>query len=107
MRKGDVVGMARVAGVRAALEQVVRTTTRVVNGHLTPREAVTILATLTRHAVPAARELRAADPEQADVYRELVLAIGRQLRQSEASSDEPRHVRALTEDLARVLHALG
>jgi hypothetical protein len=93
--------------VRAALDQVVRTTTRVVNGHLMPREAVTILATLTRDAVPAARELRVADPERADAYRELILAIGRQLRHSEPGSEEPRHVRALTDDLARVLHALG
>ena len=90
----------------AAVEQVVRTATTVLKGQLTPREAVTIFATLIRDVLPAARELRATDPRQADVYRELVLVVGRELRRSEATSDEPRHVRALTDDLARVLRAL-
>ncbi len=92
--------------MRAAVEQVVRTATTVLSGTLTPRESVTILATLTRDALPAARDLRAVDPEQAEVYRELILVIGRQLRQMEQRSDEPRYVRALTDDLARVLRAL-
>ncbi len=93
--------------MRAAVEQVIQTTTTVLKGQLSPREAVTILATLTRDAVPAARALRAGDPDQADAYRELILAIGRELRRREQTSDEPRHLRALTDDLGRVLAALG
>ena len=93
--------------MRAAVEQVVQAATTVLKGQLSPREGVTILATLTRDALPAARKLRAAEPEQADVYRELILVIGRELRQTEKTSNEPRYVRALTDELARVLHALG
>jgi hypothetical protein len=92
--------------VRVAVEQVIQTATRVLDGGLAPREAVTVLATLTREAVPAARELRAADPDRAATYRELILALGRELRRREPTSDDPRHLRALTEDLARVLRAL-
>jgi hypothetical protein len=93
--------------VRAAVEQVVQAATAVLTGRLMPREAVTIVATLTRDAVRAARELRASEPERADAYRELILVIGRELRRTEPTSDEPRHVRALTDDLARVLRELG
>ncbi|MDQ3569467.1 MAG: hypothetical protein M3450_00625 [Actinomycetota bacterium] len=93
--------------MRAAVDQVVQTATTVLKGQLTAREAVTILATLTREAVLAARQLRATEPEQADTYRELILAIGRELRRTEQESEEPRHVRALTDELIRVLRALG
>lgn len=93
--------------MRAAVDQVIQTATTVLKGQLTPREAVTILSTLTRDALPAARGLRTTDPEQADTYRELILAIGRQLRRIEQDSQEPRHVRALTDDLGQVLRALG
>lgn len=92
--------------MRAAVDQVVQTSTTVLKGQLTPREAVTIFATLTRDAVPAAQELRATDPRQADTYRELILVIGRELRRREQTSAEPRHLRALTDDLARVVRAL-
>ena len=74
---------------------------------LTAREGVTVLATLTREAVPSARRLRAADPDRAATYRELILALGQELRRRERTSDEPRHLRAVTEDLAQILDALG
>ena len=86
---------------------MVRTATSVVSGDLTAREGVTILATLTRDAVPAAQRLRATDPARADTYRELVLALGRELRRTEAEAVDAHLVRALTDDLARVLRALG
>jgi hypothetical protein len=92
--------------VRAAVDQVVQAATTVLKGRLTPREGVTILATLTQDALAAARELRATEPEQADVYRELILVVGRELRQTEQTSNERRYVRALTDELARVLRAL-
>ena len=88
------------------MDQVVQAATTVLKGRLTPREGVTILATLTQDALAAARELRASEPEQADVYRELILVIGRELRQTEQTSNERRYVRALTDELARVLRAL-
>jgi hypothetical protein len=90
----------------AEVEQVVQTATSVLRGQLTAREAVTILATLARDAVPAARAVRSADPARADTYHELILAVGRELRRAEEADDDPRHVRALTDDLARVLRAL-
>lgn len=93
--------------MRVAVQQVIQTATRVVEGRLTPREAVTILATMTREALPAARQLRRQEPDAADTYRELVVAVGRELRRLEATSDEPQHVRALTEDLRQLHQALG
>ncbi|MGH9184986.1 MAG: hypothetical protein ACRD0U_04080 [Acidimicrobiales bacterium] len=91
---------------RLLVEQVVQTATRVLEGRLTAREAVTILATLARDAVPAARTLRRADPERADAYRELIVVIGRELRLREGESGEPHQVRALIDDLAKVLRGL-
>jgi hypothetical protein len=93
--------------VRVVVEQVIQTATKVLDGGLTAREAVTVLATLTREAVPAARRLRAADPDRAATYRELILALGQELRSRERTSDEPRHLRAVTDDLAKILDALG
>jgi len=55
---------------------------------------------------PAPLRQGATEPEQADVYRELILVIGRELRQTEQTSDERRYVSALTDELARVLRAL-
>jgi hypothetical protein len=93
--------------VRAVVEQVIQTATKVVDGGLAAREAFTVLATLTREAVPAARRLREIDPDRAAAYRELILVLGQELRRRERTSDEPRHVRAVTDDLAKVLDALG
>jgi hypothetical protein len=92
--------------VGVEVEQVIQIATSVLRGQLTAQEAVTMLATLTRDAVPAARDLRATDPARADTYHELILAVGRELRRSEATGAQPHQVRALTDDLARVLRAL-
>ena len=89
------------------VEQVIQTATKVLDGGLTAHEGVTVLATLTREAVPAARRLRAADPDRAATYRELILALGQELRRRERTSDEPRHLRAVTDDLAKILDTLG
>ena len=58
------------------VEQVIQTATKVLDGGLAAREAVTVLATLTREAVPAARDLRETDPDRAATYGELILALG-------------------------------
>jgi len=92
--------------VRVAVEQVIQTASKVLEGEFTAREAITILATLTREAEPAARELRDSDPDRADSYRELILVIGRELRGRADERDDARHLRAVIEDLARVLRAL-
>jgi hypothetical protein len=92
--------------VRVAVEQVIQTASKVVEGQFTAREAVTILATLTREAEPAARELRHTDPDRADSYRELILVIGQELRSRADERADARHLRAVIEDLAKVLHAL-
>ena len=93
--------------MRVAVEQVIQTATKVLDGGLTAREAITVLATLTREAVPAARDLRETDPERAATYSELILALGQELRRREPTSDDPRHLHAVTEDLAEVLQALA
>jgi hypothetical protein len=92
--------------VRVAVEQVIQTASKLLRDELTAREAITILATLTRQAVPAARELRATDPDRADTYRELILVIGRELRSRADERPDARHLRAVIEDLAKVLRAL-
>ena len=92
--------------MRVAVEQVIQTASKVLRGEFTAREAITILATLTREAVPAARELRDTDPDRADTYRELILVIGRELRGRADERRDARHLRAVIEDLAEVLRAL-
>jgi hypothetical protein len=92
--------------VRVAVEQVIQTASKVVEGEFTAREAITILATLTREAEPAARELRVTDPDRADAYRELILVIGRELRGRADERDDARHLGAVIEDLAKVVRAL-
>jgi hypothetical protein len=92
--------------VRVAVEQVIQTASKLLRGEFTAREAITILATLTREAVPAARELRATDPDRADTYRELILVIGRELRGGADERPDAGHLRAVLEDLAEVLRAL-
>lgn len=92
--------------MRVAVEQVIQTASKVVEGEFTAREAITILATLKREAVPAARELRDTDPDRAGSYRELILVIGRELRNRADEGDDARHLRAVIEDLAEVLRAL-
>jgi hypothetical protein len=92
--------------VRVAVEQVIQTASKVLEGELTAREAITILATLTREAEPAARELRETDPDRADSYRELILVIGRELRGRADERDDARYLRAVIEDLAKMLRAL-
>ena len=92
--------------MRVAVEQVIQTASKVLEGELTAREAITILATLTREAVPAARALRDTDPDRADSYRELILVIGRELRSRADGRPDARHLRAVIEDLAEVLRAL-
>lgn len=105
-RRGVDARYRRGVEAEVEVEQVVRTATSVLSGQLTAREGVTILATLARDAVPAARRLRQADAVRADTYHELVLAVGRELRRMEGTSAEPHLVRALTDDLSRVLRAL-
>jgi hypothetical protein len=61
---------------------------------------------LTREAEPAARELRDTDPDRADSYPELILVIGRELRDHVDERHDARHLRAVIEDLAKVLRAL-
>lgn len=92
--------------MRVAVEQVIQTASKLLEGEFTAREAITILVTLTRQAVPAARELRATDPHRADAYRELILVIGRELRGRADERDDDRHLRAVIEDLAKVQRAL-
>jgi hypothetical protein len=64
--------------VRVVVEQVIQTATKLLDGGHT-RGAVTVLATLTREAEPAARRLRVADPDRAATYRELILVLWQEL----------------------------
>lgn len=89
-----------------AVEHVIQTASKVLEGEFTAREAITILATLTGEAELDGRELRDADPDRADSYRELIVVIGRELRGRADERDDARHLRAVIEDLAKVLRAL-
>ena len=88
------------------VEQVLQVATKVLDSSIEPREAMTILATLTHEAVPAARDLRRTDPERADAYAELLVATGRELRTREKTTTDTRHLRAVLDDLAKVVNAL-
>jgi hypothetical protein len=93
--------------VRVAVEQVVQTATRVLEGRLAPREGSTILATLTREAVTAARELRETEPDRADAYWELISVIDNELRRQAGTDAGHGHLHAVLDDLGLVLQALA
>jgi hypothetical protein len=101
-----IVSAPTVGAVATILDEVVRTATQVLEGSRSAREAVTILATLTREAEKAAGDLRRSEPERAVTYRDLVLTIVTELRRREAANDEPPQVRAVVDDLGRLVKAL-
>ena len=92
--------------MRVAVDQVIQTASKVLRDRLTAREAVTILATLTRDAMPAVLQVRATDPDRADTYGELILVIGRELRRRADEGRDARYLTAVIEDLAEVVRAL-
>lgn len=95
--------------MRAVVEQVIRTASRVLEGELEGREAVTILATLSRDAVTAGEKLRWADPERAATYQELLAALIQELEaRSDGNGDDEqaRYVVAVAQDLAKVQRSL-
>jgi hypothetical protein len=85
------------------VELVIRTASAVLMGKLAPQEAVTILATQVPQARSAAPRLAQIEPERADALAELLRELGRELREQLDSSPQPRHLRALLDDLAMVL----
>ncbi|MDZ7675629.1 MAG: hypothetical protein U5K30_11245 [Acidimicrobiales bacterium] len=89
-----------------SVEDVVQTATLAVAGQLAPREAVTILSTQARDALPDARRLRRDDPGRADDYRHLLTTISDELGVGQPDSDEPQLLDEIVDDLAEVCHAL-
>lgn len=89
-----------------SVQDVLQTATQLLGGQLAPREAVTILSTMARDAVPEARRLRRDDPGRADDYRELLATISGELRTREGDSTEPAMLRAVGDELATVRRAL-
>lgn len=89
-----------------SVEDVVQTATRTVAGQLAPREAVTILSTQARHALPDARRLCRDAPGKADDYRELLTSISDELGVRQPDSDEPELLGEIVDNLAEVRHAL-
>lgn len=88
------------------VQDVVQTATQMLGGKLAPREAVTILSTLARDALPEARQLRHDDPAKADGYGELLTVISGELRARQQDSTEPKMVEAVTGHLSEVRRAL-
>ena len=90
-----------------AVELVIRTASAVLTGKLAPQEAVTILATQTPRARTAAARLATAEPERADAFTTLLRQLGRALREQIDDSPQPRHLRAVVDDLAMVLRGFS
>lgn len=93
--------------MRVVVEQVIQTATKVLDGDLMPREAVTILASMTSEAVAAAGLMKRDEPERAMAYREVLVVVGRELRAREPADPESRHLHAVLDDLAKVVNALA
>lgn len=89
-----------------SVQDVVHTATQTLAGQLAPREAVTILSTLARDALPDARRLRHDDPGRADDYRALLTTISEELRARQLDSTEPRMLRSIADELTEVSRAL-
>lgn len=106
--------------MRAVVEQVIQTASKVLEGELEGREAVTILATLSRDAGTAAEALRRTEPERAATYRTLLGAIIQELEtRSDSGADvattpgggrqdeRSRYLSAVAQDLAKVQRSLA
>lgn len=84
------------------LEDVIRTAASVVTGHLAPREAVTILATLVPQAVRAAPRCRDEDAGRATGYASVLRSLAAEVAPAGSGPDR----RSVAHDLAGVAGAL-
>jgi hypothetical protein len=88
------------------VELVIQTTTALLIHRLAPREAVTILATQGPRARAVAASFSEADPDRAGTYARLLTSIAADLRSELPETDDPRDLRAVVEDLERLVLAL-
>lgn len=101
--------------MRAVVEQVIQTASKVLEGKLEGQEAVTILATLSRDAAASGEQLRQTDPDRAATYGELLAALIGELRSRSDDSERPdgdnrdagsHYLAAVADDLAKVRRSL-
>jgi hypothetical protein len=94
--------------MRAPVEQVLQTATKLVDGSLDGREAVTILATLARDALPAATRLRQTEPDRAAAYATLLEATAREIQgQADGANDQAAYLTQVVNDLTRLQATLS
>ena len=95
-----------VTSAHAAVEMVIQTATALLLRRLSPREAVTILATQGPQARAVAPSLVRSEPDRAAGYADLVTSLARELYGGLEGSDDPSDLRAVLEDLDRLAQAL-
>ena len=91
---------------RLAVELVIQTATALVMRRLAPREAVTILATQAPQARSAAQSLLRTDPDRARTYASLLSSLEADLDRELEGCDDPGDLRAVMEDLQRLVMVL-
>ena len=92
---------------RLAVELVIQTATALLVHRLAPREAVTILATQAPQARSVADAFVQADPERAATYAALLTSLASDLGTELARTDDPRDLRAVLDELDRLVRALS
>ncbi len=86
------------------VEDVITTAIALVAGRLAPREAVTILATLTPTAVSVAPRVRERHPDQAASRAAILISLAREV---DAADDDARQRQRVVGDLMAIARALG
>ena len=89
-----------------AVDLVIQTATGVLTGRFGAREAITILASQTPQARAEAPPLLEREPDRAQAYAELLRSIAAELRAELPTAPEARDMRAVIEELERVVAAL-
>ncbi|MDQ4097290.1 MAG: hypothetical protein M3144_05405 [Actinomycetota bacterium] len=89
-----------------AVELVIETATGLLTGRFGPREAVTILASQGPQARAEARALAEREPDWSRTHAELLGAIRDALAANPDLAAQARDLRAVLEDLDRVVTAL-
>jgi hypothetical protein len=85
---------------------VIETATGLLTGRFGPREAVTILASQTPQARAEARVLAEREPDWSRAHAELLDSIRDALATKAELTVQPRDLRAVLEDLDRLVAAL-
>jgi hypothetical protein len=89
-----------------AIELVIQTASGVLTGRYGPKEAVTLLASQGPQARARAMVMAKREPDRAGSYAELLRSMVTELAARKVEGEDARDLRAVVDDVERVLTAL-